>query len=114
MFEQWTQDLAAKFSQDTTTAADLIPPGYRALTSIILDTDRPFWNAARHAQIESSAPFTVPDFSGVDTNSDHTESSAPTEGTPAIGGQTVTPTPISAGCRSPGSWSISPRPLPTN
>lgn len=95
MFEQWTQDLAAKFAQDTTTAADVIPPGYRALASILLDTDRPFWNAARHAQISSSQPFTVPDFDGTDTTSDHTESAAPSEGTPVIGSQTVTPTPIS-------------------
>lgn len=96
MFSQWTQDLAAKFATvDTTTAADVIPPGYRALASILLDTDRPFWQAARHAQIESGAPFTAPDFSGVGTTGDHTEGDPPTEGTPAIGSQTVTPGPIS-------------------
>lgn len=95
-FEQWTQDLAVKFATVTTTSAsDIIPPGYRALASILLDTDRPFWMTARHAEISSSAPFTVPDFSGVGTTDDHTEGNAPTEGTPAIGSQAITPTPVS-------------------
>lgn len=86
------------FSQDTTTAADVIPPGYRPdLFVPLLAQDRPLANLLSRGSISNATPFVVPQFGtiSVDLTGDHTESAAPTEGTFSLTSATVTPVAVS-------------------
>lgn len=83
---------------DTTSAADVIPPGYRPdLFVPLLAQDRPLANQVSRGSISNATPFVVPQFGtiSVDLTADHTESSAPTEGTMSLTSTTVTPVAIS-------------------
>lgn len=83
---------------DTTTGADVIPPGYRPdLFVPLLSQDRPLANQLSRGSISNATPFVVPVFSAIatDLTGDHTESAAPTEGEITLGSTTVTPVAIS-------------------
>src|SRR5262249_31122371 len=76
-FEQWSQDVAFA-SQTTSSASQIIPPGYKNAVEIALTADRPLASACESAEIANSAPFTVPTATGstlVDPN--RTEASNP-------------------------------------
>lgn len=86
------------FAQDTTTGADVIPPGYRPdLFVPLLAQDRPLANLLSRGTISNATPFVVPQFGtiSVSLTGDHTESSAPTEGTLTLTSATVTPVAVS-------------------
>lgn len=86
------------FTQDTTSAADVIPPGYRPdLFVPLLAQDRPLANLLSRGTISNATPFTVPQFGTISTDltGDHTEGSAPTEGAFSLSSATVTPVAVS-------------------
>lgn len=88
-----------KFTTVTTTsAADVIPPGYRPdLFVPQLQQSRPLVDLASRGSISNATPFVVPKFG--DTNpdlvGDHTEGSPPTEGTLTLTQTTVNPVAVS-------------------
>ena len=83
--------------QTTTSAASLIPPGYRPdLYVSDLFKERPLVNLASQGTISNAAPFTVPKFSSVTTGSaTHVEGTNPSDGSLAFTTGTVTPQAIS-------------------
>jgi len=83
---------------DTTSAADVIPPGYRPdLFVPILAQGRPLADLASRGTLSDATPFVVPQFGTISVAlvADHTEGSAPTEGTMTITSATVSPVAVS-------------------
>lgn len=83
--------------QTTTTASQIIPPGYRPdLYVTELTKGRPMINNASRGTISDATPFTVPTFTSSTTASaDHVEGTNPSDGSIALGLRTVTPQGIS-------------------
>jgi len=105
-YRQQTEEIARLFAdrftldfspQTTSTASQVIPPGYRPdLYVADLFRERPFVNAASRGTIPNATPFTVPVFSSVTTGSaDHVEGTNPSDGSLAFATKTVTPGAIS-------------------
>lgn len=83
---------------DTTTAADVIPPGYRPdLFVPILAQGRPLADLASRGTLSDATPFVVPQFGTISVAlvADHVEGSPPTEGTLTITAATVSPVAVS-------------------
>ena len=78
---------------NTTTAADVVRPGYRTVTELVARADRPLASAANRASIDDASPFVVPNVAGDDTTGDHTEGDPVPEGAVVMGiaGTAVTP-----------------------
>jgi phage head maturation protease len=96
--------LAARFMaaqafapQSTSTAADIIPPGYRPdLYVPELMQGRPLVSACSRGTIGNATPFVVPVFtSATGATGDHTEGTNPSDGTLDFGVKTVTPGSVS-------------------
>ena len=83
--------------QTTSTASQVIPPGYRPdLYVADLFKGRPFVNAASKGTIPNATPFTVPVFSSATSvSADHTEGTNPSDGSLAFATKTVTPQAVS-------------------
>jgi HK97 family phage prohead protease len=83
--------------QTTTSAASLIPPGYRPdLYVSDLFRERPLVSLASQGTIANATPFTVPKFTSVTTGSaTHVEGTNPSDGALAFAPQVVTPQAIS-------------------
>jgi len=83
--------------QTTTTAAQIIPPGYRPELYVPqLQQERPFVSNVSQGTLANATPFTVPTFTSVTTGSaDHVEGTNPSDGSLAFGTKTVTPQAIS-------------------
>src|SRR5262245_55911430 len=83
--------------QTTSTASQIIPPGYRPdLYVADLFRGRPIVAAASNGTITNATPFTVPTFTSVTTGSaDHVEGTNPSDGSLAFGTKTVSPQAIS-------------------
>jgi HK97 family phage prohead protease len=83
--------------QTTSTASQVIPPGYRPDLYIAdLFRGRPFVNAASRGSIANATPFTVPVFSSATSvTADHTEGTNPSDGSLAFTTKTVTPQAVS-------------------
>lgn len=81
----------------TSSAAEVIPPGYRPdLFVPQLVRQRPFVSALSRGAIANATPFVVPTFvSASGATGDHSEGTHPTDGTLAFGTKTVTPGAIS-------------------
>jgi HK97 family phage prohead protease len=83
---QYQQRLSAQFATVTTsTASQVIEPGYRALLASI-EADRPFYAAASKDTITSATPFLVAPANITETSigtgaAQHTENVNPTDGT---------------------------------
>jgi HK97 family phage major capsid protein len=91
-------DRAQFTTLDTTTGADVIPPGYRPdLFVPQLAQGRPIVNLLSRGTIANATPFVVPIFGSVSTplTDDHTEGVTPTEGAITLDTKTVTPGAIS-------------------
>lgn len=91
-------DTALSFAGPTTTsAAAVIPPGYRPdLFVPELVQRRPFVNALSRGAIANATPFVVPVFvSASGVTADHVEGTDPTDGTLTFDTKTVTPGAIS-------------------
>jgi len=83
--------------QTTSTAASIIPPGYRPdLYVSDLFKERPLINLASQGTISNAAPFTVPKFGSVTLGSaTHVEGTNPSDGSLSLTTSTVTPQAIS-------------------
>lgn len=81
----------------TGTASEVIPPGYRPdLFVPQLAQGRPLYNMLSRGTIANATPFVVPTFGSLTGGTgDHSEGLSPTEGTLALGSETVTPGAIS-------------------
>lgn len=86
---------------DTTTASEIIPPGYRPdLFVTELTRGRPLTNSLSRGVITDATPFTVPTFtSSSGATGDHTEGTNPTPGTIQFGSKTIQPGAISGSIR---------------
>lgn len=85
-------------TETTTTAAEVIPPGYRPdLFVPILQQNRPLADLLSRGSLSNATPFTVPQFGTITAAliADHTEGNAPNEGTMTITEATVTPVAVS-------------------
>jgi len=91
------QNMLSFAPQTTTTASQVIPPGYRPELYVpMLQQERPFVSAASNGTIANATPFTVPTFTSVTTGSaDHVEGTNPSDGSLAFGTKTVTPQAVS-------------------
>ena len=105
-YRQQTEEIATLFNgsftlnfapQTTTSASQIIPPGYRPELYVPqLQQQRPMVGAASQGTIGNATPFTVPTFTSVTTGSaDHVEGTNPSDGSLAFGTKTVTPQAIS-------------------
>jgi HK97 family phage prohead protease/HK97 family phage major capsid protein len=103
-FRKQSEDVAALVKsqisfapQTTTTAAQIIPPGYRPdLYVADLFRERPLVGLASQGTISNASPFTVPVFTSVTTGSaTHVEGTNPSDGSLAFDTKTVTPQAIS-------------------
>ena len=95
---QFTDLTNWQFGQDTTSASDVIPPGYRPdLFVPLLAKDRPLANLLSRGSISNATPFVVPQFGTISTalTGDHSESSPPTSGAFTLSAATVTPVAVS-------------------
>lgn len=83
--------------QTTSTASQVIPPGYRPdLYVADLFRQRPLVSLASQGTISNATPFTVPTFTSVTTGSaTHVEGTNPSDGSLAFGTKTVSPQAIS-------------------
>ena len=101
-----TEEVAKMFSQNysldftpqsTSTASQVIPPGYRPELYVPqLQQQRPFVSASSQGLLSNATPFTVPTFTSVTTGSaTHVEGTNPSDGSLAFGTKTVTPQAIS-------------------
>jgi HK97 family phage major capsid protein len=83
--------------QSTSTAAAIIPPGYRPdLYVPQLGQDRPLVALASQGVIQNATPFTVPVFtSATSATADHVEGTNPSDGSISLTTKTVTPQAIS-------------------
>jgi HK97 family phage prohead protease len=91
------QNMLSFAPQTTTTASQVIPPGYRPELYVpMLQQERPFVSAASNGTIANATPFTVPTFTSVTTGSaDHVEGTNPSDGSLSFGTKTVTPQAVS-------------------
>ena len=90
--------VSAQFApQSTSTASQVIPPGYRPdLYVSELVRGRPLVNACSRGSIANATPFTVPTFtSSTGASADHVEGTNPSDGSVAFSTKTVTPQAIS-------------------
>jgi hypothetical protein len=103
-FRQQSEDMAEVVRhqlhfapQTTTTAAAIIPPGYRPdLYVSDLFRQRPLVGLASQGTISNAAPFTVPKFTSVTGGSaTHVEGTNPSDGSLAFAPQVVTPQAVS-------------------
>jgi HK97 family phage prohead protease len=105
-YRKQTEEVATLFSQNyslnftpqsTSTASQVIPPGYRPELYVPqLQQQRPFVAAASQGLLANATPFTVPTFTSVTTGSaDHVEGTNPSDGSLSFGTKTVTPQAIS-------------------
>jgi HK97 family phage prohead protease len=106
-YRQQTEEVAklaqsAMFSQNfapqtTSTASQIIPPGYRPdLYVPELLRGRPLVGLASRGTIANATPFTVPTFtSSTGATADHVEGTNPSDGSVSFGTKTVTPGAIS-------------------
>ena len=83
------------FAVTTTSASEIIAPGYRTVAELAASADRPLAASANRETISDASPFVVPNVSGTDTVGDHSEGSAPTEESLAIGSVPATPQGVS-------------------
>jgi hypothetical protein len=83
--------------QSTTTAAAVIPPGYRPdLYVAELTKGRPMVSSVSRGVIDNATPFTVPVFSSsTGVSADHVEGTNPSDGSITFTTKTVTPQGIS-------------------
>ena len=83
--------------QSTSTAGQIIPPGYRPdLYVAELTKGRPMVNAVSRGTIDNATPFSVPVFSSsTAVSADHVEGTNPSDGSLAFTTRTVTPQGIS-------------------
>jgi len=83
--------------QTTSTASQIIPPGYRPdLYVAELTRGRPMISGTSRGSLSDATPFTVPTFTSSTTASaDHVEGTNPSDGSIALGLRTVTPQGIS-------------------
>src|SRR6266542_3708683 len=83
--------------QTTSTASQIIPPGYRPdLYVTQLQQGRPLVQAASQGVLANATPFTVPVFtSATNASADHVEGTNPSDGSMSFGTKTVTPQAIS-------------------
>jgi HK97 family phage prohead protease len=83
--------------QTTTTASQIIPPGYRPELYVPqLQQERPYVSALSQGTLSNATPFTVPTFTSVTTGSaTHVEGTNPSDGSLAFGTKTVTPQAVS-------------------
>lgn len=98
--EEMTQlvtDQAHFAPQTTTTAAAVVPPGYRPdLYVTQLQQGRPLVSGASQGTLGNATPFTVPVFtSATSVTADHVEGTNPSDGTLAFATRTITPQAIS-------------------
>jgi len=91
------QNMLSFAPQTTTTASQIIPPGYRPELYVPqLQQERPLVASASQGTIANATPFTVPTFTSVTTGSaDHVEGTNPSDGSLAFGTKTVTPQAVS-------------------
>jgi len=91
------QSMLSFAPQTTTTASQVIPPGYRPELYVpMLQQERPFVSQASNGTIANATPFTVPTFTSVTTGSaDHVEGTNPSDGSLSFGTKTVTPQAVS-------------------
>lgn len=106
-YEQQTEEMAklataaletARFTpQSTSTASQIIPPGYRPdLYVSELLRGRPLVAACARGSIDNATPFVVPVFtSSTSVTADHVEGTNPSDGSMAFTTKTVTPGGIS-------------------
>jgi len=105
-YEQQTEEMAklatqalesARFTpQSTSTAAAIIPPGYRPdLYVSELLKGRPLVNACARGTIDNATPFVVPVFTSGGSTADHVEGTNPTDGSLTLNTKTVSPGGIS-------------------
>lgn len=94
-FSQWSRDVAQKATfapQSTSTAGEIVPPGYRAAVEIALTADRPLAAACDAGSIDNAAPFFVPRASGDGTvHAARVEGSNPAGADPVFGEAAVSP-----------------------
>ena len=92
-----SQNMLSFAPQTTTTASQVIPPGYRPELYVPqLQQERPMVSSASQGTISNATPFTVPTFTSVTTGSaDHVEGTNPADGSLAFGTKTVTPQAVS-------------------
>ena len=98
MAKLWNERFSLDFApQSTSTAAQIIPPGYRPdLYVTQLQQGRPIASALSQGTIANATPFTVPTFTSVTSGSaDHVEGTNPSDGSLSFGTKTVTPQAIS-------------------
>ncbi len=83
--------------QSTSTASQVIPPGYRPdLYVSELMRGRPLVNACSRGSIANATPFTVPVFStSTGVTADHVEGTNPSDGSLTFATKTVTPQAVS-------------------
>jgi HK97 family phage prohead protease len=89
---------SAQFSpQSTSTASQVVPPGYRPdLYVPQLQQGRPMVSAASQGTISNATPFVVPVFgSATSATADHVEGTNPSDGTLTFTTKTVTPGAVS-------------------
>ncbi len=105
-YRKQTEEVATLFHQSfslnftpqtTSTASQIIPPGYRPELYVPqLQQERPIVSAASQGTISNAAPFTVPIFgSSTSVSADHVEGTNPSDGSVAFSTKTVTPQAIS-------------------
>lgn len=92
-FDRWSADHPLMFAtQTTTTAAAIIPPGYRNAVSVAMTIDRPLASACANAPIDNAAPFSVPTAGGDGTiHAARAEGSQPAGSDPTFGTATMSP-----------------------
>lgn len=83
--------------QTTSTASNIVPPGYRPELYVPqLQQERPIVSAASQGVIANATPFTVPTFTtATSASADHVEGTNPSDGSLTFGTKTVTPQAIS-------------------
>lgn len=101
-FRKQSEEVTTLFTQNfapqtTTTAAGIIPPGYRPdLYVSELTRGRPLVQLASRGSIPNATPFTVPVFtSSTSVTADHVEGTNPSDGSISLTTKTVTPQAIS-------------------
>lgn len=95
---QLTNDGFVQFTpQSTSTASQIVPPGYRPDLYIPdFEKGRPIVALASRGPISNATPFTVPVFGSVTgASADHTEGTNPSDGSLTFATKTVTPQAIS-------------------
>jgi hypothetical protein len=94
-FEQWSETVAFA-AQSTSTAAAIVPSGYKDAVSIAMTTDRPLANACETAPLSGSAPFNVPRATGDNTVAPgRVEGANPAGSDPTFGTVAITPVGLS-------------------